>query len=172
MQNPDNSLNAKDTIIISNKHLRLLDDIFRKQHLSPNLSELQSQILGWAQIVLSDERTEWVRLRADSVDILHRLRKREEARKRAAAKNKRYEPFKAAFKLLQEKQFRKYQNAGKMLSANAFVKWFLQNTPSTMTIPYIESNRTNQLIKLAQINNREFKKLLNAKADTSPTVED
>lgn len=40
-----------------------------------------------------------------------------------------------------------------------------------MTIPYLESNRTNQLIKLAQANNREFKKLLNAEADTSVTVE-
>jgi len=41
-----------------------------------------------------------------------------------------------------------------------------------MNIPYIKSNQTNQLIKLAQINNREFKKLLNAEADTLPTVED
>lgn len=100
------------------------------------------------------------------------MEREEKARKRAAAKNKRYEPFKKIFKQLQEEQFRKYQRAGKVLSANAFVKWFQHNKTSSITIPYLESNQTNQLIKLAQINNREFKKLLNAEADTSHSVED
>lgn len=108
----------------------------------------------------------------NSVDILCCLEREEKAGKRAAAKNKRYELFKKIFKQLQEEQFRKYQRAGKVLSANAFVKWFQHNKASSITIPYLESNQTNQLIKLAQINNREFKKLLNAEADTSHSVED
>lgn len=158
--------------ILSDKHLRLLNNIFRKQHHSYDLSELQMQILDWAQAMLSDERKEWGKLRANSVDTLYLLKKKEEAHKRAAVKNKRYEPFKKIFKQLQEEQFRKYQRAGKVLSANAFVKWFQHNKVSSITIPYLESNQTNQLIKLAQINNREFKKLLNAEADASLTVED
>lgn len=162
-----NKSEQKHAYILSHKHLQLLNNIFRKH----NFPELQTQILDWVQIVLADERKEWSNLRTNSVDILCRLERKEEARKRAVSKNKRYEPFKKAFKQIQEKQFRKYQRAGKVLSANAFVKWFQQNEASSMTIPYLESNRTNQLIKLAQANNREFKKLLNAEADTSVTVE-
>lgn len=154
--------------ILSLKHMRLLDNIFRKH----NLPELQIQILDWVQTVLADEREEWNKLRANSVDILCCLERKEKARKRAEVKNKRYESFKKVYKQIQEQQFRKYQRAGTVLSANAFVKWFQHNKASSMTIPYLESNQTNQLIKLAQINNREFKKLLNAEADISSTVED
>ena len=111
-------------------------------------------------------------MRTNSVDTLCRLERKREDSNRAVAKDKNCEPLKKAFKQLQEQQFRKYQKAEKALSANAFVKWFQQNKASSMTIPYIESNQTNQLIKLAQINNREFKKLSNAKADTSLTMED
>jgi len=168
----NNSLEMNEIYIISNKHLRLLDSIFRKQHHAYDLSELQIQILDWVQTVLMDERKEWTELRANSVDVLCNLDKKEEAQKRALAKNKRYEPFKKKFKQLQQKRFKKYQKAGKFLSANAFVKWFLENKPISTRIPYLETNQTNQLIKLAQINNREFKKLSNADADSLLTVED
>ena len=100
------------------------------------------------------------------------LERKREARNRAVAKDKKYEPLKKAFKQLQEQQFRKYQRAGKVSSANAFVKWFFNQKAQTTNIPYCQSNQKNQLTKLAQINNREFKKLLNAKADTSLTEED
>ena len=172
MKNSDNFSGTQDAVIISNKHLRLLDDIFRTRHLPNDESEFQTQIIKWAEIVLSEERKNWAESRENLTDIWRGWNRKEEARKRAAAKNKRYEPFKKIFKQLQEEQFRKYQRAGKVLSANAFVKWFQHNKASSITIPYLESNQTNQLIKLAQINNREFKKLLNAEADTSLTVED
>lgn len=162
----------EDVYIISSKHLRHLDNIFRKQCYPCNLIELQKQILDWAKLLLLDERREWSELRNNSVDVLCRLDRKEEARQRAVVKNKRYEPFKEEFKQFQKTQFRKFQKAGKVLSANAFVKWFLQNKADKMNIPYQESNLTNQLIKLAQINNREFKKLSNAEADTLLTVED
>ena len=106
--------------ILSPRHLRLLDNIFRKH----NLPEFQIQILDWVQTVLADEREEWNKLRVNSVDILCCLEREEKARKRAAAKNKRYEPFKKIFKQLQEEQFRKYQRAERyyprMLSSNGF----------------------------------------------------
>lgn len=172
MTSSDNLLSTEDTVIISNKHLRLLDNIFRIHHLPNNSSDLEKQIIKWAEIVLSEERKEWAESQAVLIDIWQDWDKKEEARKRAVAKNKRYEPFKEAFKQLQKQQFEKYQKAGKFLSANAFVRWFLQNKANMMKIPYVESNQTNQLIKLAQINNREFKKLLNAEADTLLTVED
>lgn len=127
--------------------------------------------MDWAAAVLSEERKEWEKSRENSIEILCRLNKKEEAGKRALAKNKKYEPFKEAFKCLQKAQFTQYRQAGKFLSANAFVKWFQENKAFTMDIPYIKSNQTNQLIKLAQINNREFKKLLHAEVDTSLTVE-
>lgn len=168
----DISNTNNNAYILSQKHLQLLNNIFRKQHHSHNLSKLQTEVLDWAQAMLSDEREAWSQLRANSVGILCQLERKDKALKRAAAKNKRYEPFKKIFKQLQEEQFKKYQKTEKVLSANAFVKWFQQNKASSMTIPYLESNQTNQLIKLAQINNRGFKKLSNAEADVSPTVED
>lgn len=168
----DPLLHENDKFVVSNKHLRLLNNIFRNHHQLSNLPELKAQILDWLQIVLSDERKEWAESRANSVNILCRLDRKKEARNRAAAKNKRYEPFKAAFKQLQEIKFREAQKAGKILSANAFVKWFLSNKPSLADIPYIESNRQNKLRQLAQANNREFKKLLNAEVTTPLTVDD
>lgn len=44
--------------ILSPRHLRLLDNIFRKH----NLPEFQIQILDWVQTVLADEREEWNKL--------------------------------------------------------------------------------------------------------------
>ena len=168
----ENFKQKKDDYILSNKHIRLLDNIFRQYHQLNGISEFQAQILDWAAIVLLEEKKLWEDLRENSIDILCHLDRKNAAYKRAAAKNKRYEPFKKVFKQLQKIQFIKYQKAGKTLSANAFVKWFLKNKIQTIEIRYIESNQTNQLIKLAQANNREFKKLLNAEADTSLTAED
>ena len=172
MKDSDNFSGTEDAVIVSNKHLRLLDNIFRGHHLPNDVSELQTQVIKWAEIVLSEERKEWAEQRNNSVEILCHLHRKEEARKRAAAKNERYKSFKNVYKELQKSQFKKYQQEGKFLSANAFAKWFLQNKANEVNIPYLKSNLTNQLIKLAQINNREFKKLLNAEADTLLSVED
>lgn len=161
-----------ETYMISNKHLRLLDSIFRKHRQVCDLPKLQNQISEWAETVLVEKRRKWREMRVNSVEVLYHLDRKKEACKRANAKNKRYEPFKQIFKQLQKAQFEKYQKAGQILSANAFVKWFFNQKAQTTNIPYCQSNQKNQLTKLAQINNREFKKLLNAKADTSLTEED
>ena len=53
------------------------------------------------------------------------------------------------------------------LTANGFVEWFLKNKAQNIEIPYVKQNQKNKLRQLAQQNNREFKKLLQAKADFS-----
>lgn len=103
MKNSDNFSGTEDAVIISNKHLQLLDNIFRTRHLSRDVSELQMQIIKWAEIVLSEERKNWTESREDLTDIWRCLDRKEEARKRAAAKNRRYEPFKKTFKQLQKR---------------------------------------------------------------------
>lgn len=44
------------------------------------------------------------------------------------------------------------------MTANSFVAWFIENIPSEIIIPYKESNQYHKLIKLAEENNREFRK--------------
>jgi hypothetical protein len=44
------------------------------------------------------------------------------------------------------------------MTANGFVTWFLENIPDEIIIPYKESNQYHKLIRLAEENNREFKK--------------
>ena len=139
MKDSDNFSGTEDAVIISNKHLRLLDNIFRGHHLPNDVSELQTQVIKWAEIVLSEERKEWAEQRNNSVEILCHLHRKEEARKRAAAKNERYKSFKNVYKELQKSQFKKYQQEGKFLSANAFVLWFLKYKTKSIKIPYCES---------------------------------
>ena len=50
MTSSDNLLSTEDTVIISNKHLRLLDNIFRIHHLPNNSSDLEKQIIKWAEL--------------------------------------------------------------------------------------------------------------------------
>ena len=158
MKDSDNFSGTEDAVIISNKHLRLLDNIFRTHHLPNDVFEVQTRVIKWAEIVLSEERKEWAEQRNNSVEILCHLHRKEEARKRAAAKNERYKSFKNVYKELQKSQFKKYQQEGKFLSANAFVLWFLKYKTKSIKIPYCETNQKNKLIQLAQANNREFKK--------------
>ncbi|MBR5482455.1 MAG: hypothetical protein IKV11_00145, partial [Alphaproteobacteria bacterium] len=77
--------------------------------------------------------------------------------KRGYARDKKYAPFREYFKQLQRERFIIYQKQGKIMSANGFVLWFLNNQPKDMEIPYSRSNLKNKLIQLAQKNNREFK---------------
>ncbi len=60
--------------------------------------------------------------------------------------------FRKHFKEKQREEFQRNPN----LKANAFA-WSFYNNPS-MKIPYVPQNQINRLIKLAQENNREFKK--------------
>ncbi len=76
----------------------------------------------------------------------------------ASCKNKE---FREHFKQKQKEEFDKNPN----LTANAFANSFF-NAPS-MEIPYAPQNKLNRLIKLAQENNREFKKSKLAKTDQS-----
>ncbi len=157
----NNSSKEIEPYILSNKHIRLLDNIFRIHSVS---HEVKEQILNWAAVVLSEEREEWAATRTNSIKILCDMDRKAEARQRAAARNKKYEEFKEVFKQLQEQRFKQYQKEGKVLTANAFVKWFIKNMPQTLQNPYVKSNQINQMTKLAQANNRIFKKAFECKS--------
>lgn len=121
--------------------------------------ELQPEILAWAKDLLVEERKAWGKMRENSVSILCRMERKEAAIKRGKARDKRYAPFREYFKNLQQQKFCDYQKQGKKLSANGFVKWFLEHEPIDIEIPYRQSNLSSKLIQLAQANAREFKKL-------------
>lgn len=67
----------------------------------------------------------------------------------ASQRNKK---FRDHYKQKQKEAFDKNPN----LTANSFALSFCENP--TMEIPYVKTNQLNQLIKLAQENNKEFKK--------------
>ena len=121
--------------------------------------ELQPKILAWAKDLLTEERKAWGEMRENSVDVLCQMERKEEAIKRGKARDKRYAPFREYFKNLQQQKFCDYQKQGKKLSANGFVKWFLEHQPIGIEIPYRRSNLTSKLIQLAQANAKEFKRL-------------
>ncbi len=52
----ENFKQKKDDYILSNKHIRLLDNIFRQYHQLNGISEFQAQILDWAAIVLLEKK--------------------------------------------------------------------------------------------------------------------
>lgn len=120
--------------------------------------ELQPVILSWATEMLTEARKDWGEMRENSVDVLCRMERKEEAIKRGKARDKRYAPFREYFKNLQQQKFCDYQKQGKKLSANGFVKWFLEHQPKGIEIPYRRSNLTSKLIQLAQANAKEFKR--------------
>ena len=49
-------------------------------------------------------------------------------------------------------------NKKKRMTANSFVRRFLENIPEDIEIPYSKSNLKSKLIQLAQANNRELRK--------------
>ena len=127
-------------------------------YLLRQYQELQPKILAWAKDLLTEERKAWGEMRENSVDVLCRMERKEEAIKRGKARDKRYAPFREYFKNLQQQKFCDYQKQGKKLSANGFVKWFLEHQPKGIEIPYRRSNLTSKLIQLAQANAKEFKR--------------
>ena len=120
--------------------------------------ELQPQILSWATQMLTKARKDWADMRATSIETIISLDRKALAVKRGKARDTRYISFREYFKKLQHKKFIDYQKQGKVLTASAFVRYFLKNKAKTVDIPYKNTNLENKLNQLAQANNREFKK--------------
>ena len=125
---------------------------------------MQSQVTNWIILSITDERQHWQKSRKESVEVLCKINRSQEAQKRAKSRDKKYAPFREYFKKVQQKHFLKYQKAGKMMSANSFVYWFLQHKEKEIEIPYQKSNLQNKLYQLARLNNREFKKTFECKS--------
>ena len=145
--------------VMSDEEVIILLEAERKlSYLLRQYQELQPKILAWAKDLLMEERKAWGEMRENSVDVLCQKERKEEAIKRGKARDKRYAPFREYFKNLQQQKFCDYQKQGKKLSANGFVKWFLEHQPIGIEIPYRRSNLTSKLIQLAQANAKEFKR--------------
>ena len=152
-------LQTDDNYILSNRHIRLLDIIFKQNYKQCSPSDFEKLVLNWASTVLSDEREEWEQNRAESAHVLYRLEKKSDANKRAKCRDNKYASFREHFKEVQKNKFLEFRKAGKQLKANYFASWFLANEAQDIDIPYVEANKINKLTQLAQANNREFKKL-------------
>ena len=154
-----------DEEIIPTQMLRELNLLFIQHEALRNNKELQLQIIAWAKRLLTESRKEWSDMHTTLLDAVIKTDRRAEAQRRSKERDKKYAPFREYFKKIQqEKYLQTSQNGGK-LTANGFVEWFLKNKAQTIEIPYVKQNQKNKLRQLAQQNNREFKKLLPAKAD-------
>ena len=120
--------------------------------------ELQPAILSWATEMLTEARKDWSDMRATSIETIISLDRKALAVKRGKARDKRYISFREYFKKIQQKKFIEYQKQGKVLTASAFVRYFLKKQAKNVDIPYKNTNLENKLNQLAQANNREFKK--------------
>ena len=138
--------------------LRKLDFIFRQFNQTQDTKALQSQITNWIILTITDERQHWQKSRKESVEVLCKINRSQEAKKRAQSRDKKFAPFREYFKKIQRQRFNKYMKLGKKLTANGFVLWFLKNKAAKISIPYRQSNWESKLNQLAQANNREFKK--------------
>ena len=138
--------------IIPLKSERKLSYLLRKHQ------ELQPEILAWAKDLLMEERKQWGEMRAMSIKTIIFYDRKAEAIRKASIKDEKYIPFRNLFKKLQHKKFIEYQKQGKMLTARAFVRYFLKSKAKSVDIPYKNTNLENKLNQLAQANNREFKK--------------
>ena len=120
--------------------------------------KLQQEIIAWAEGLLEEARTEWSSVHNSLIGAIVTCERKKEAIKRGQARDKKYAPFRAYFKELQQKRFVIYYEQEKIMTANSFVRWFLENIPEDIEIPYSKSNLKSKLIQLAQANNRELKK--------------
>ena len=119
---------------------------------------LQQKIITWAEDMLEEAHADWSDIHNTVLDTIIICDRRKEAKRKALIKDEKYAPFREYFKNLQYKKFISYQKRGKMLSASAFVRYFLKNKAQLVDIPYKNSNWETKLNQLAQANNREFKK--------------
>ena len=146
---PELLLSASSVIEIDK--LRLLDFILRKFNQMQDTKALQSQITNWIILTITDEIKHWQDSRKESVEVLCKINRSQEAQKRA-----QFAPFREYFKKIQYQQFLINQKQGKKLTSCQFVRWFMDNMPQDIKIPYTKNNRINKLTQLAIINNREF----------------
>ncbi len=135
-----------------------LEDERKLSYLLRHHKELQPIILSWAKEMLAEERKTWEEIRATSIEAIISYDRKAEARRKASIKDEKYISFREYFKKLQHKKFIDYQKQGKVLTASAFVRYFLKNKAKLKDIPYKNTNLENKLRSLAQANNREFKK--------------
>ena len=119
---------------------------------------LQEKIITWAEDMLEEARADWGDMHNTVLDAIITYDRKAEAKRKALIKDEKYAPFREYFKNLHYKKFISYQKRGKMLSASAFVRYFLKNKARLVDIPYKNSNWETKLNQLAQANNREFKK--------------
>lgn len=150
--------NDIDEEYIPFKSERKLANLFRTEPLLNQNKELQDKIISLIKETLKEARDEWCDIRATTVDAIITCDRKAEAIKRGKARNKKYEPFREYFKRLQQKHFLEHEKIGKKMTANSFVAWFLENIPNEVIIPYKKSNQYHKLIRLAEENNREFRK--------------
>lgn len=143
---------------LSAESLRKIDALILHDEYLRNNKKLQQKIITLIQEVLEDVKSESEELRATIVDAFIMEYKRTQAKKCGKIRDNKYAPFREYFKDLQKKIFIKAKENGKCLSANAFVYWFLENKPEDVIIPYKISNQQHKLLRLAQENNREFRK--------------
>ena len=155
---PELLLSASSVIEIDK--LRLLDFILRKFNQMQDTKALQSQITNWIILTITDEIRHWQDSRKESVEVLCKINRSQEAQKRAQSRDKKFAPFREYFKKIQRQRFNKYMKLGKKLTANGFVLWFIKTKAAKISIPYRQSNWESKLNQLAQANNREFKKAL------------
>ena len=142
----------------SNQDMRFLDMLFLNAGQNHDLNLLKKQVVNWAGVILHQKRKIWEDSRRTSIDILCTLRQKEKAKKyRKLRDEQKYAPFRKFFKDLQKQKYLEGQKKNKPLSARGFAKWFLENTPPHIEIPYVKQNQFNKLNQLAQQNNREFK---------------
>ena len=139
------------------KSLQKLDMLFVHNEALARNKKLQQEIIDWAEDMLEEARTEWSSVHNSLIGAIVTCERKKEAIKRGQARDKKYAPFRAYFKELQQKHFLEHIKKGKKLTANSFVGWFLENRPNEIMIPYKESNQHHKLIKLAEENNREFR---------------
>ncbi len=149
---------SEEEEFIPYKSERKLANLFR---VTPELQQnraLQDKIVSLIKETLQEARQEWNDIRNDTLNAIITCDRKHKAFKRGQARDKKYAPFREYFKNLQQQKFIEYQKLGKKLTANSFVKCFLEKVPNEVVIPYKPSNQYHKLIKLAEENNREFRK--------------
>ena len=170
--NIDVELLLDSSICMDNQEIYWLNNILQNNKTDINLTQMQTQIMNLINIILYKSRGQWNEMRQNSIAALCKCERKTCARKARKLRDEKYAPFREYFKQIQYKKFMQYYQAGKILSANFFAMWYLKHKSEEMQIPYVKQNITNKLVQLAQKNNREFKKLLCVKADTSIVAAD
>ena len=125
-------LQTDDNYILSNRHIRLLDIIFKQNYKQCSPSDFEKLVLNWASTVLSDEREEWEQNRAESAHVLYRLEKKSDAIKRAKCRDNKYASFREhlkGFKKISSWNLERPENSSKQIILH---RGFWQMKPKTL----------------------------------------